>query len=101
MTAGADARQREAEQRGESEIDLEYRLPAQIGPAVARIDVLLDEADAYCREGEQLLSLAPSRESVAYRKWFLGEFVRQVAGEPAVPWPDSPWSTDIEPPAEG
>ena len=54
--------------------------------AAAEFDALLDEADDYCRAGETLLTLATPAPALAFRRWFLGEFVRQAAGEPPRPW---------------
>jgi anti-anti-sigma factor len=91
FNAGADAELQLAYERGAEWIDLSYRLPPEAGAAAARLDALYDEADAYCRAGEDLLTLAAPRDAVAVRKWFLREFSRQAAGEPPQPWPDSPW----------
>ena len=55
---------------------------------------MLDEADVFCREGE-LLTLATPADEVAFRRWFLNEFVRQLRGEPPRRWsgaPDAPAS---------
>jgi hypothetical protein len=60
-----------------------------------RLDNLLDETDAYCAAGVELLSLEPASEVVTIRKWLIGEIVRQAEGHPAVPWPDSPWATSL------
>lgn len=76
----------EAMARGDTKVDLIYQVPPAIGPAAAEFAALLDEADAFCRAGEHLLTLAAPPRSVAFRRWFLGEFERQVRGEPARPW---------------
>jgi anti-sigma regulatory factor (Ser/Thr protein kinase) len=78
--------------RGDRAIDLEYRVPADAGSAAVRYDELLDEADDYCRQGAELLTLGPPAIAVAFRKWFLSEFARQARGEPAVAWADSRWA---------
>jgi hypothetical protein len=49
---------------------------------------MLDEVDEFCRQGKHLLTLATPPELVAYRRWYLGEFIAQLAGRPATPWPD-------------
>ncbi|GAC1384955.1 MAG: hypothetical protein NVSMB4_12430 [Acidimicrobiales bacterium] len=90
FTAGTSAELDVAKASGRPTIDLEYRLPAEAGPATARYDALLDEADRYCLAGS-LLTLAPSQRAVALRKWVLGEFIRQVGGEAPVAWADSEW----------
>lgn len=75
--------------RGQRSIDLEYQVPPAASEAVAALGSMLDEADEYCRQGDQLLTLANPPEMVAYRRWYLGEFVRQIAGEPPRPWDGS------------
>jgi len=50
---------------------------------------VLDEADAYCRDGDFLLTLPMSDELVAFRRWYLGEFVAQVAAMEPLPWADA------------
>lgn len=72
--------------RGDERIDLRYRIPPEAGPAAAAFDALLDEADAYCRAGDGLLTLATPPRAAAFRRWLLGEFVRQIDGLPPTPW---------------
>ena len=87
FTAGTDAEMAAAAASGATEIDLLYKVPADISDACVRLGSLLDEADGYCRAGEHLLTLVTPPESRAFRVWFLEEFVRQVAGEDPLPWP--------------
>jgi hypothetical protein len=47
---------------------------------------MLDEADAFCRGGD-LLMLATPDDQVAFRRWFLAEFVTQLGGGAPTPWP--------------
>jgi hypothetical protein len=75
-------------QRGATHVDLEIDVPAGAGPAADEMHAILAEADEFCRRGE-LLTLAPPREFVEFRKWFLGEIVRQLDGCPPAPWQDS------------
>jgi hypothetical protein len=72
----------------EDEIDLVYRVPTETAQAVVELSALLDEADEFCRAGD-LLTLATPPEALAFRRWFLDEFVRQIEGEPPLPWPDA------------
>lgn len=72
--------------RGQTSVDLVYRVPAQIADACRHLDQVFDDADYYCRAGEHLLTLAAPPEAVAFRRWLLGEFVRQLAGEEPLPW---------------
>lgn len=77
---------REALRRGDETIDLAYRVPREAGQAAQELDDLLDEADAFCRAGRHLLTLATPPEPLALRRWFLGEFVAQVGGAPPTSW---------------
>jgi anti-sigma regulatory factor (Ser/Thr protein kinase) len=101
FTVGTDAALFRARERGDATVDLDYRLPAGVGPAAVHYDALLDEADAYCQAGTELLTLAPPPASTALRRWILGEFARQTAAEARVAWPDSDWCREagtISPP---
>jgi hypothetical protein len=83
FTAGQEAELRGSLDRGDATITLVYRVPATVGPACIALDQLLDEADDFCRDGHELLTLATPPRSLAFRKWFLEEFVRQAdGGEP-------------------
>jgi hypothetical protein len=88
FTAGSQAELDEAMASGKETIDLEYTVPADVGPACIHLNELLDAADDYCREGDVLLTLATPDDLVAYRRWFLEEFVRQTAGEEPRLWSD-------------
>ncbi|MGH9265636.1 MAG: hypothetical protein ACRD1D_13190 [Acidimicrobiales bacterium] len=72
--------------RGDRDIDLHYEVPAEAADGAVRLGALLDEADAFCRSGD-LLTLATVPESLAFRRWFLDEFVSQIAGHPPRSWP--------------
>lgn len=72
-------------QRGDQHIDLRYDLPPEAAEAALRLGALLDQADHFCRSGD-LLTLATPAESLAFRRWYLDEFVRQVAGQEPCPW---------------
>jgi hypothetical protein len=85
FTAQPDAELNEASIRGDSTLDLFFLVPPDAARGAADLDQLLDEADAFCRSGD-LLTLATPPEVVAFRRWFLREFVRQSRGEPPVPW---------------
>jgi len=85
----SDAQERRIEQglaAGETQIDeLTFLVPADVGDAARQLGDILDEADAYCRGG-QLLTLAAPPELVAYRRWYLDNFIVQCAGAPPQPW---------------
>jgi len=72
---------------GRERIDLVFRVPPEVKEGVQQLEALLDEADAFCRSGTSLLTLAAPPAAIAYRTWYLGEFARQAEGEPATPWP--------------
>ncbi len=72
--------------RGESYVDLLYRVPAQVKQTCLALDAIIDEIDDYCRAG-QLLTLATPPDIREFWRWSFYEFVRQVDGEPPIPWP--------------
>ena len=83
-----------AARAGEPSIDLTYHVPEAWAQACVVILDLMAEVDAWCRQGS-LLTLAPPDDVVAYRRWVFGEFIRQVAGEPARPWSDDLLVADV------
>jgi anti-sigma regulatory factor (Ser/Thr protein kinase) len=86
FTTQARTEVQEALQRGDASVDIVYTVPRDIGPAVTHLGEILDAADDYCRSGEDLLTMDSPPEAVAFRSWFLGEFVRQCAGESPRAW---------------
>ena len=66
-------------------VDVHFRFPATFGPAVEWYNQLLDEADDYCQRAE-LLTIAPTDEALAVRRWAFGQVARQCHGEPPTPW---------------
>ena len=86
FTESTEAELEEAMDRGDESVDLVFRVPAEAKEGVEQLDALLDEADEFCRTGG-LLTLAAPPEALAYRRWYLGEFVRQVDGLERRPWP--------------
>jgi hypothetical protein len=76
-----------AAQRGEDRIDISFDVPEAAADATHELEALLDEADDYCRQGD-LLTLATPDELVAFRRWYLEEFRRQIGGEEPVSWDD-------------
>lgn len=73
---------------GLAEMDLTYNLPVEAGAAWSTLGALLDEADEFCLQGQHLLTLATPEPSVRYRRWYLGEFIDQLAGKAPTSWPD-------------
>lgn len=86
----ADQRLEDAIEAGLETIDDHVlTLPAAAASASQALGDLIDEADDYCRKGEHLLTLASPPDCVAYRGWYLGEVIGQLAGKSPVAWPDS------------
>ncbi|MGH9088652.1 MAG: hypothetical protein ACRDYZ_11195 [Acidimicrobiales bacterium] len=92
LTVEQQSQLTDAASRGLDAIDLVYRVPPEILPACRRLGDALDAADRYCRDGEYLLTLATPPDALAFRRWYLGEFIRQIEGQPAQPWLD--WVTE-------
>jgi hypothetical protein len=68
----------EAIARGDEVVRLEMDLPFEVIDAVERINGALEEADAFCRRGEGLLTLAAPDDILETRRWFVAEIGRQV-----------------------
>lgn len=66
-----------AEASGEPTIDLESLAAAEIVPLVRAYVELLDEVDAYCREG-LLLTMPPPPEVTELRHWFVNQAAAQL-----------------------
>lgn len=67
--------------------DLVYLIPGAAAEAAQVLGDMLDEADAFCRDGTHLLTLAADPDVVAFRWWYLRQFIDQIAGREPVPWP--------------
>lgn len=76
----------EARESGTPNIDLLYRIPSSVAKAATRLGEALDEADSYCLAGEHLLTLATPPEALDFRRWYLGQFISQIGGDPPTPW---------------
>jgi hypothetical protein len=70
----------EAAARGDTAIDLTYRVPGAAGPAAEGLGRLLEEADAYCSAGDHLLTLRTPPGPLFYRQWYIAQLVEQIAG---------------------
>jgi anti-anti-sigma factor len=77
LTVGQDDRLAEAISNHEETIDLTYQLPLEVADAVEDLIAVLEELDRFCHDGD-LLTLVTPPEALAYRRWFLGEFVGQL-----------------------
>lgn len=83
----AQSEQLEAALRvGEQRRDFTYDVPRGVGAACTSLQLLMDEADDYCRNGTDLMTLVSPEDQRQFRRWFLQEFVRQEAGEAPKPW---------------
>jgi hypothetical protein len=80
--------------RGDEQLDVVYEVPQAASVACKELNAMLDEADDFCRHGE-LLTLATPGDQVAFRRWFLDEFVTQLAGGAPTAW------TDVAPKSSG
>jgi hypothetical protein len=65
--------------------DLSVTMPREAATTLRSFVDLLDVADEFCRQ-QRLLSLARTPEQRDFQRWFLGEYVRQAAGEEPTPW---------------
>jgi len=72
---------------GRTALDLVYQVPPDVGGPCTTLMELLDEADEYCERGTSLITLAAPADQQQFRRWYLGEFVRQLDGHPPTPWP--------------
>jgi anti-sigma regulatory factor (Ser/Thr protein kinase) len=89
----------EAIDRDEDQVDLEYLVPRSTPDSMGRLLEMLEKADRFCRE-QRLLALAASPQQLELQRWYLGEFVRQSAGEEPQPWPGSLTVEQPEQPAQ-
>jgi len=88
MATSTEQKRDDAIERGETEIDLVYSVPAGIGGVIRHLGDMLDEADEYCHQGDHLLTLQTPPDQLRFRRWFLEEFLAQLEGRPPTPWPD-------------
>jgi hypothetical protein len=88
-SARPDAEVDAALERGSTTIDLVYHVPHHVADAAAQLEALMAEADEFCQR-QQMLALARPALQVTFAQWYLDEFKRQIAGEPARAW-DGPF----------
>jgi anti-anti-sigma factor len=60
--------------------------PAERADAVQALADLLDEIDAYCEAGDQLLTLATPPDLRQFRAWLFHEVIGQLRGAAPSPW---------------
>jgi hypothetical protein len=71
---------------GLDRVDLTYEMPASCPGTMGRLLEQLEAAETFCLQ-ERMLSAAATPQQRDLQRWYLGEFVRQGAGEPPTPWP--------------
>lgn len=86
--AATERERDEALTRGDAEVNLVYHVPVAVTGAVRQLGDMLDEADEYCRQGAHLLTLQTPADQLLFRRWFLSEFLTQLAGAEPVAWPE-------------
>ncbi|MFT4289501.1 ATP-binding protein [Nocardioides sp.] len=75
----------EAPLEGSTTADFTVRMPRHAAATLQHFLELLDLADEFCRD-ERLLSLARTPEQRDFQRWFLGEYIRQAAGQEPMRW---------------
>ena len=75
----------EAITAGRERLDLTLRVPLATPATMAELHDLLERAELFCQE-QRLLAVASTPQQLALQRWYLGEYVRQGAGEPPTPW---------------
>jgi hypothetical protein len=73
---------------GLDRVDLTYEVPRELAGQAQRMRQLLEEAEQFCQT--HLLTLAQPEVQARFARWYIDQFVRQSAGEPAQPW-EGPW----------
>jgi len=71
--------------------------PAEVVPAIEQLRDLMDEVDAYCAQGAELLTPPTPPDLLAFRVWLFGQVIGQLRGATPVPW--DPRATDAAAPA--
>ena len=85
---GMDERWQDVVDRKLPRYDWHLELPRSAVTACELYDAMLDEADQFARVA-RLLTPPASPASVAVRRWFLAEMIRQLRGEAPVRWDES------------
>lgn len=86
FTVAQEEELEQAVSAGTASLDLRFTVPAAASGAALELGAALAAADEYCRAGRHLLTLTTPPALLAYREWYLGEFVSQIAGAPPRPW---------------
>lgn len=100
VTTGFDTARAAALERGEKTSELVLEVDDRVLSVCRQLEPLLDEVDSYSRD-ESVLTLPPSDEVVAYRRWYFGQIFDQVAGREPEPWPGTPSAGAVVRPPRG
>ena len=76
---------RAARRAGAATVDVAIRMEPEASSIVSTMIEMFDLADAFCK-AERLLSLQRTPDQREFHLWYLGEMVRQLAGERPRPW---------------
>jgi anti-sigma regulatory factor (Ser/Thr protein kinase) len=78
--------------QGLDTVDLVYQIPPEAAEGGRQLEVLMTEADEFCRSA-QLITLARTPVMVRFARWYIGQFLEQAAGRPPTRW-DGPLVPD-------
>lgn len=90
FTGGTDRVRDEAMARGDATVDLTYLVPLHARQAVLDLEAMAEQADDFCRQGEELLTMARPAPVRRFAQWYLSQFVDQLDGGPPQSWQE--WS---------
>ncbi|KRF35006.1 ATPase [Nocardioides sp. Soil805] len=76
---------RAARRNGARAVDVSMRMEPEASAIVSTMIEMFDLADAFCK-AERLLSLQRTPDQRSFHLWYLGEMVRQLAGEQPRSW---------------
>lgn len=88
FTGATDRERDRAMARGDATVDLTYLVPVHARQAALDLEAMAQEADEFCRQGEELLTMARPAEVRRFGRWYLGQFVDQIEGRPPRSWPE-------------
>ena len=74
-----------AARAGATAMDLRYLVPATVVEGADHLESMMARADDFCRQG-LMLTMPRSPQMLAFSRWWLDEFRRQIAGRPPTPW---------------
>jgi anti-anti-sigma factor len=72
--------------------------PEERATAVQELADLLDEVDAYCEAGDQLLTIVTPPDLREFRTWLFDQVIGQLRGAPPSPWTADPAPSAAAPP---